>query len=192
MIEADSLDETVKEAIIMGGRTVEEGLLWQAEAMQVRGIIVGSIDAALLKLDPLPKVRVVATEGFGHLPMSPYTFGLLNAFIGREISIRGQTPTLASSLMREIGLDTSLIIASSSISSTTTLNLLPTKAPSTEVKVGDRVSITRGRFFGAVGQVNAIPQEPLTNEVGLKTSGAHVTIEGASHYVPWANLEKII
>ena len=137
-------------------------------------------------------MRVVATEGFGNIPMSPYTFGILTAILGREVSIRGQSSTLASLAMREIGLDTALILASATVSSTATHNQLPPKLQATDIQVGDRVCVTRGRFFGAVGQVNAIPQEPLTNDVGLKTSGAHVTIEGASHYIPWANLEKVV
>lgn len=192
VIEGDSLDETVEQAILVGGRTVDEELLWHAEEMKVRGIIVGSIDASLLKLEPLPKVRVVATEGFGSIPMSPYTFGLLNAIIGREISIRGQTRSLAAPILREIEQDTAVILASTGVSSMATLNQLPARPASTELKVGDRVCVTRGRYFGANGQVNAIPQEPLTNGVGLKTSGAHVTIEGTSHYIPWANLEKVV
>jgi hypothetical protein len=191
IIETDALDESMAGTIIVGGRTVNEELLQQAEARQVRGIIVGSIDAALLNLDPKPQVRVVATEGFGEVAMSRYMFGLLTALLGREISIRGQTSALATPKMRELTMDYPVILATRKLGSNATLAQLPARPEAKDIQVGDRVRVGQGRFLGQIGQIKSIPKEPQITETGLTTSGAYVTLEGAPHYIPWANLEQI-
>ena len=191
-INEETLDESMEQSIIVGGRFVTEDVLRQAEQLQIRGIIVGGIDVSLLNLEPMPKVRVVATEGFGQTAMSSYTFGVLTALVGREVSLRGQTSTLATPAMRETGLDTPVILATVSQGSTATLAQLPAKREAEEVHVGTRVRVTRGPFLGTTGQIQAIPHEPRTNNIGLKLPGAQVNIDGVAHFFPWANLEQIV
>lgn len=186
-VEMDALDESVEQAIIVGGRFIDEDLLRLAEEKHVRGIIVGSIDAALLTLDPPTRVRVVATEGFGNVPMSAYTFGHLTALNGREISMRGQTPALT--LLSGQETPAPPVILSTSQRSTASSDAAPSLPH--EIAVGSRVRVTRGQFLGFVGEINAIPPQPQATEVGLMTSGAFVTIDGASRYIPWANLEQV-
>jgi hypothetical protein len=187
-ITADALSESVEQAIIVAGRSVDETVLRRAEALQVRGIIVGSIDAALLELDPPVKVRVVATEGFGDLPMSPYTFGTLTALSGREVSIRGQTPILTAA-HRETEVPPPLILATTSYSSR--LSETADKQEARDVKVGSRVRIIRGKLLGATGHIDSLPSEPQPIESGIVAPGAYVTIDNQVRYIPWANLEQV-
>ena len=158
--------------------------------MRVRGIIVGSIDASLLQLTPPVKVRVVATEGFGYVPMSPYTFGKLTTLSSREISIRGQTPALTSAI-GETKTDAPIIIATTSRSRSSIPPSTDDDSQTREIKVGSRVRITRGVLLGATGHIDSLPAEPQPIESGLVTSGAYVTINNQLHYIPWANLEQV-
>ena len=195
-LQPEAIDENVREAIVLGGRTIDEETLRKAEAWHIRGIIVGSIESALLRLDPPVKVRVVATEGFGDLPMSTYTFSLLTSLSRREISIRGQTPyqrQLSPGLMTD---DLPLILATDasntkrnnySVSRSTTEKLNQSKAVP-----GSRVRITGGTLLGSAGTIESIPSEPVTTEAGIIATGAYVKLNTESYFVPWNNLELVV
>ncbi len=190
MVQAKAIGENVKNSIILGGRTVDESLLRVAEAAQVRGIIVGSIDVSLLRLDPPAKVRVVATEGFGDLSMSPFTFGLLGTLDGKEISIRGNTLTPYATFDGRTSEEPPLILTSS------TRNLSPpAESPEAQrgvVRVGSRVRVTCGPLLGASGAIDSIPEKMESTASGVVAPGAYVKIHGTLYYIPLANLELVI
>jgi hypothetical protein len=195
MLEAEAIGEDVSGSIILGGRTVDEETLRQAETWQVRGIIVGSIQASLLNLDPPTKVRVVATEGFGDVPMSAYTFGVLTSLSRREISIRGQTPNLTRAPGGGLSEDPPIILAAdaSSIkaSSYTTLPTSTGQPEKQEITVGSRVRVIQGKSLGASGIIDSLPPEPQPTETGIVAPGAYVNFNNEIHYVPWTNLEQV-
>ncbi len=189
-LQAEAIDESMKESILLGGQSVDETVLRAAEQAQVRGIIVGSIDAALMDL-PV-KVRVVATEGFGQIPMSPYTFGILATLSSRSVSIRGSTPALLPPIASGRQAESPVILATSPRSGSQTDYSAPPKEPAEqEIGVGSRVRVTRGSLLGASGKIDSIPSEPKATEVGLVVPGAYVTLGNTKHYIPWANLEQV-
>ncbi len=179
------IDESMANTIILGGRTLSEAALQAAVDKKVSGIIVGGIEAELLDSELTSSICVVATEGFGKMPISQMISEMLTSLSGREIYLRGQTPSLTSAEQHQTGQETALILAS--IRQSNPANIPQPKQR--EIEVNDRVRIIRGQYFGAIGQVNAIPLQPPPTDLGLITSGAHVTINGGSHYIPWANLE---
>ena len=189
-IPVGALTEEVAQTILLGGRSIDEAVLRQAEALQVQGIIVGRIDASLLKLEPPVRVRVVATEGFGHVPMSPYTFAKLIALSGRKVSIRGLTPAVSSA--NEVAeADTPIILATSGYAGSPIRQ--PTEdLPGRNVKVGSRVRVIRGELLGVTGHVDSVPAEPQPTESGLVTPGAYIDIDNQLHFIPLANLEQVI
>lgn len=188
MLQPVTITESIRNSIILGGRSVDEETLRVADRMQVRGLIVGSIDAALLQLKPLPRVTVVATEGFGDIPMSPYTFGVLGRLDGKEVSIRGTTVPPFATTAAGVNAEPPLILTSSTRGS----GILPAAAEGGhEATVGSRVRVTRGRLLGASGAIDSIPVDALPTESGVVAPGAYVKIHGASHYIPWANLELV-
>ncbi len=194
-LEANAIDESVSEAIILGGQTVDEETLRTAEEWQVRGIIVGSIQASLLNLNPPVKVRVVATEGFGDIPMSPYTFGVLTSLSRREISIRGQTPGLTPVSNNQWVDETPIILASSIPkgvgTSYTGSSAAAGNQENLEATVGSRVRIIRGNLLGVSGAIDSIPLEPQPTEAGIIAPGAYVKVNNQVQFVPWANLKQI-
>ncbi len=187
MLQPAAITESIRNSIILGGRSVDEETLRAADRMQVRGLIVGSIDAALLLLKPLPRVKVVATEGFGDISMSPYTFGVLGRLDGKEVSIRGTTMPPFAATAAGTSDEPPLILTSR----TRETGILPAVETGYEATVGSRVRVTRGRLLGASGAIDSIPAEALPTESGVVAPGAYVKIHGASHYIPWANLELV-
>ncbi|MEW5957648.1 MAG: hypothetical protein AB1801_07990, partial [Chloroflexota bacterium] len=156
-LQPETLDENAKNCILLGGRSIDEEVLRVAEAEQVRGIVVGSIDASLLKLDPPTKVRVVATEGFGDVMMSPYTFGILGTLAGQEVSIRGSTPTLTAGSGHAADELPMVLSTSVRVSSQNLLAAAAEEPARPAVEVGSRVRISRGRLLGASGLIESIP-----------------------------------
>lgn len=186
-LSLDIINEEASESIILGGQTIDEDVLRQAEKWKVRGIIVGSIDASLLTLDPPPKVRVVATEGFGNIPMSAYTFGILTSLSRKEVSIRGISAHMNASSYRS---DPPIILAAAGPKkgSYAGTGQPDQTAPVTE---GSRVRVIQGHYLGYSGTIAALPSEPQILETGILALGAEVKIQNDIVFVPWANLEQI-
>jgi hypothetical protein len=187
------LNESASDAILLGGRTIDEATLRKAEEWQARGVIVGSIPAALLQLDPPLQVRVVATEGFGDAPMSPYTFGILTKITRREISIRGQTPGLTRQAGNPLSEMPPVVLAPAPLPTRGGYVGLP-PAPNTEkaqAQPGSKVRVIQGTLMGSSGVIDLIPPKPQATAAGIRVPGAYVKLNNNVHFIPWANLEII-
>lgn len=189
-VAPESINDSLKNCILLAGRTIDEEILYRAEEAEVKGLIVGSIDAALLKLDPPSQVRVVATEGFGNMPMSDYTFGILGTLDSREISIRGHTPHILA--VNSAAPEDSLPVILATSSKASSLAALPEKEAKSSLEVGSRVRVVRGPYFGTSGVIKALPANPLANGAGLLVPSAHVSLPNGSPYIPLANLEQLV
>jgi len=193
-LTAKHIGEDCANTILLGGRTLDEEALYAAAAWKVHGIIVGSFPASLLAVDPPVPVRVVATEGYGDISMSPYTFGLLTSLSRREISIRGHTPPpLGQKSTNPQANQPSIIVATDPLSSRggfVSLTPIPQPEP-VEAGVGNKVRVIQGELLGASGVIDLIPPDaqPLTN--GIVAPGAYVKLKSDIHFVPWANLKLI-
>ena len=195
-LTADVIDESVSDTILLAGRTIDEETLRLANEWQVRGIIVGSISSSLKNINPPVQVRVVATEGFGDVPMSPYTFGVLTSLSRREISIRGQTLKSLPHSTNPMENEPPIILAAERPGNTGGYNSTqPTdkdkqKKPAS-VDVGSRVRVIQGKHLGVSGTIDLIPPEPQATQAGVIVPGAYVKLSNEVHFIPWANLEQI-
>ena len=154
---------------------------------------MGSIQASLLNLNPPVQVPVVATEGFGNVPMSPHTFGVLTSLSRRDVSIRGNSPHLNESSAFEFKHEPSIILAANPLVTSRVYTPPPPRGSSKpiEATVGSRVRVTYGKFMGASGTIEAIPDEPQATETGIITPGATIKFINGRSYIPWANLQQI-
>ncbi len=191
ILAPEIIDENLKSMILLAGRSLDEETLHRAETAQVRGLIVGSIDTSLLNLDPPVKVRVVATEGFGDIAMSPYTFGILGTLDGKEVSIRGHTPHLTP-LPGQTQADSQPLILATSNKASALAALSGEKGSGSALAVGSRVRVTAGQFLGASGTIATLPPKPQTSASGLIAPSAIVNLGEASPYIPLANLEQVV
>jgi len=187
-----AIDSTLKHAILLGGRSVDEATLRQLEAAEVDGIIVGSIDASLLSLSPPPKVCLVATEGFGDISMSPYTFNILERLEDRDVLIRAALPAPFSPANNLLKQSSSMIAATSTEENHQPISAAVEQPEAPELKAGSRVRVTRGKFLGQIGLIEVLPPKPQMTEAGIVAPGAFIKLDNALHYIPWANLELVV
>jgi hypothetical protein len=195
MLTADDIGLGFNNSVLVGGVGVSPEALERAGEMKVRGIIVGGISASLHHLMPSPSFPIVATEGYGDLPMSPLAFDLLKRLEGREVSISGRMgevwdyarPSIIVPLMEHLEDE-----------GTPAAGDMPVEP----VRAGDRVRAVRQPLLGQVGEIVALPAEPQPVASGLFLTGAQVAFAnaypagtkhpvGTMHFVPWLNLERM-
>jgi hypothetical protein len=180
-LRAHSIDVSCHGTLVVAGRILDEKALEQAVESEVRGVIVGSVNADLCPyLQSLP-FPVLVTEGFGALPMSKPIFSLLHSSKGSEAMLSADVRTRWGVRHPEV-----------MIPLRAEETLVPEDRGIRALEVGMQVRVTRAPHFGAVGHVTDLPPLPQSVESGARLPVAKVDLEGEeSVRVPLANLEVI-
>jgi hypothetical protein len=190
-VKADRISQAHRGAILVGGGRVTREALARLGEAGARGLVTASVDAADL-LDLVGASRnlsvtgdeglgftLILTEGFGTLPMAARTFELLAALSGRTVSMSGATQIRAGVIRPDV-------------SAPPLDSAHPTRDLSTEVEPGALVRIVRGRAFGALGRVEAIPEAPRVTGSGGSSLVFEVRLDGGALVeVPRSNVELI-
>jgi hypothetical protein len=181
-LRAKAIDVACHGAIVIGGAWIDAAALKQAEQLQVRGLIAGSIDGDLRAQAEAASFPVILTEGFGRVPMAEPVFQLLHGQSGREASISAKTRARFDVVRPEI-----------LIPLPTESRPSPPPPPGAPLTVDAQVRIIRPPYLGAVGIVSAIPEKAQRVDSGARVHGALVDL-GASTgtvFVPYVNLELL-
>lgn len=168
-------------AVILAGQGVTFEALEFAEDVQVRGLIVGSLEVGLLPAARGASFPIVVTEGWGTIPMSPAIFDVLKSNDGREVSLDGLVRTGWDRRRPEVIIP---LVA----------NELPPEEPTFDLPLekGATVRILRQPHTGAMGTVIAFPALPKKLATGVALRGAEVELAPDERvFVPFANLEWI-
>jgi hypothetical protein len=198
VLTADAIGLGSNNAILVGGASVSPEALERARHMQVRGIIVGGIPASLHEFMPALPFPVVATEGYGNLPLSPIIFSILKRLEGHEVSISGE-------MERAWDRARPVIVVPLSEPQEREGEFPIDASPTDPGQVGDRVRAVRLPLLGQVGQVVSVPAEARPVPSGFSLPGAQVafadwemlasqpsaTSVREVNFVPWLNLERI-
>ncbi len=167
-------------AILVGGSSLDEECLAQAEAMQVRGVIVGSVPPSLVAPLREASFPVVATEGVGSAPMTTTLFELLHSLDGREAAVSGDMGSRWHSKRP-------CVIVPMPTQAAHTVDVNAPLAP------GDRVRILRGVHGNRSGSVSRLLKELVMLETGARLPGAEVRLEDETTLsVPYSNLERLL
>jgi hypothetical protein len=158
-------------AIVVGGGTIEASALEQAQQLQVRGLIAGSMAGELRQQATALPFPIILTEGWGRVPMAEPIFTLLRGQSGREASISAETRVRFGAKRPEI--------------------LIP--LPVESRPVGAKVRVVRPPYLGAVGAVVAVPASARRVDSGARIYGAEVDLgeEAGVVFVPYVNLELL-
>jgi hypothetical protein len=207
-LSSDDIEIGSNNAILVGGAGVSLEAIDRAREMQVNGIIVGGISSSLHYLRPAPPFPIVATEGYGSLPMSPMAFDILKQLEGHEASI--------SARMGEgwDGHRPGIIVPWANHQPEEEGDLATALVPTEPARIGHRVRAVRDPVMCQVGKIASIPSEPQYLPSGLSVLGAQVAFadsEGSLfqryavsdqdevgsrsqglHFVPWLNLEHVV
>lgn len=179
-IRAAHINASSQGAILIGGSTLDEDAVNQASELQVRGMIVGSVPAAMIPRLRSATFPVMATEGIGSLPMSSALFELLRSLDGREAALCAKIgdrwhPTRPYVVVP-----------------------MPTRAAPTlnadiPLKAGDRVRILRGEYRGRSGTVSRLIGGLIQVETGARLPGVEITVgESDRVQVPQLNVERLL
>jgi len=176
-----AIDPSCHGMILIGGAGLDEAALEQAEALQVRGIVLGSLPPELVSQVERSPIPIIVTEGIGTVPMSAPIFRLLMTNDGREACISGRFRPRWGVVRPEVVIP----LPAETLPSTQT-------QPGMPLTVGARVRVVRAPYMGAVGTVVALPAHARSIETGAKVRGAEVDLgQETTIYVPLANLELL-
>ncbi len=197
--DADASPDTIthehKDKILIAGRYVSLPVFQRAAEVGARGLIAGSIsDSDLVQIlgydlgvaitgsEKLP-TTLIATEGFGSLPMAERTFKLLCSHVGQTASINGATQIRAGVIRPEIVVPLGV-------------DARPRQAAAGEeglLEIGTRLRVVRDPYFGLLGRVAALPHEPIVIETEAKVRVLDVALDdGRTVTLPRANVELVI
>lgn len=180
-LRARAIDPVAQGTIVVGGAWIEPSALEQAERLQVRGIIAGSMEVSLLPILRELSFPVVLTEGFGRLPMHPGIFRILSLYQGRAAFV----------LRPPAGPDGWPGRPEILIPVPTENPPPPEPAGEIELQPGVRVRLLREPYRGRTGTVSGISRYPWTLDSGLRSWCAEIELDGdgGKVWVPVYNVE---
>jgi hypothetical protein len=195
-LSADKLLPSQQGKIVVGGSFADKAVFDRARAVGVRGLIVGGIDDAdlrqLLGYDLGVAITgneslgftLIITEGFGQIAMARRTFDLLISNAGHAASLNGATQIRAGVMRPEIiiPMPQDLRRARGATAGWESGGL----------QIGNLVRLIREPYFGRIGRVTALPNEPqpIATEAHVRVLEVEFP-DGSGAMVPRANVELI-
>jgi hypothetical protein len=175
-VEAINMD--MRGAIIVAGRVEDVRIFRALISTQVRGLITGSMPAALISAAKECGIPVMLTEGFGRIPMNHSVFELFATNAGREANLNARLVDRWSANRPEV------IIPLPAVGSA--------DIPPEGVRLvsGRRVRCLRAPYAGAVGTVVSLPEGLMALPNGIRAACAEVELGDAGLvYIPLENLD---
>ncbi len=180
VLNANRLDVSMRGSIIIAGEVREKETLAAAAELPVRGLIVGSLLPNLVPAAREVRYPIVATEGFGTLPMNMAAYRLITTNAKRDATLN------AENFDRYSGARPEIIIP------------LPTSTPPAvphDVEAfapGQTVRLRRQPALGQVGMLMGLHDGLFTFPSGLRAAAADVKLEnGEQLVIPLVNLEVV-
>ncbi len=195
VLKPEQITADMKGKILLGGSLITIEVFNRAREMGVKGIVAGGIGdsdlRSLLGYDLGVAITgsedigltLVVTEGFGGMTMADKTFDLLKAKDGVKTSMSGATQIRAGVIRPEIviPLDRATLGMSEDVLKS-----------SSGLAVGTPVRVIREPYFGAIGEVTALPPElqVLKSEARVRVLEVQFG-DGSRAVIPRANVELI-
>ena len=181
ILAVEQLDVSLRGTVIFGGICLDEQVLRTAEDMSVRGLILASMDSALVPLALRLSYPIILIEGFGRLPLNPQAYKLLASSERREAAINAEPWNHLSGTRPEV------ILATPSHA----VREMPVEG--TGFSPGQTVRMTSRPYQGQVGTLATLHPGLSRLPSGLSAFSADVRLEnGEIVLIPLANLEILI
>jgi hypothetical protein len=178
VLAAADLNMDLRGSIVIAGRLEDPNIFRGLASLQVRGVIAGSMPAALVPAAQAVELPVILTEGFGQTAMDSAVFELFATNVGREASVNAPRADSWKGLRPEV------IIPLPAVGSAD----VPSEA--VQLVTGRRVRVLRNPYAGAVGTVVSLPEGLMQLPNGMRMACAEVELgETGLVRVPIANLD---
>jgi len=195
ILKSDRINENLKGGIVVGGRTADIEAINKAAEVGIKALVLGSVDDGVLREfvgydigvaitgnENVPFTLII-TEGFGDLPMAERTFNLFKKFEGLKASANGATQIRAGVQRPEV------IIFRKDVDP---FEEVEDKLESGHLDIGTTVRLIRDPYFGEIGTVIDLPNEPIVIETESKVRVLKVRLmDGREVVIPRANVELI-
>ena len=201
----DTLDEShitaaMKGCVVIGGARMTAAAIKKAKTVGAAAIVSGGIDDQDLR-DFLGHdigvavtgsertgITLIITEGFGDVAMAARTFKLLASHAGRVASVNGATQIRAGVMRPEIVIPLDAAHHGSGAGPAAAAG----GAVAGMLEIGTSVRVIRDPYFGVLGTVAALPEQPAVLGSGSRARVLEVaTVDGSRITVPRANVEVI-
>jgi len=180
VLTSDLLDVSLRGSVILGGHIRDLETLKYAAEMPVRGLIVSSMNSALLQHAVQMRYPILVLDGFGAIPMNSTAFKLLTTNDKREVTVNAEHFDRYSKSRPEA------IIP------------LPVQDEPDEPEdyvmfaVGQQVRMRRAPHVGMIGSITNLPAGLSRLQSGLRAPAAEVRLENDTiALVPLVNLEVV-
>lgn len=183
-LTGEAIDASSRGVILVAGFLADPEALQRAAALQIRGMVVGSLAPELLTHAQSAPFPVVTTEGLGRIPMSVRVFHLLSTHNGREAVLDGRFESQREVRRPEI------IIPLPAEPGTDRLQFRDVP-----LKPGDWVRAVRAPHGAMVGTVTDVPARSVRFATGARLPAVRIQPrEGDSEplWIPAANLELLL
>lgn len=174
------MDVSQRGSVVMGAYCEDEKVLLTGEDMPLRGMILASMDSALVSAALNVSYPIVLIEGFGKLPMNQDAYEILNSASRREASVIAEPWNRITNTRPEV------VIA------------LPdgvrpeTLTESLRFTLGQTVRVVSPPYKSMVGTLTTLQQGLSVLPSGLRAQTAGVRLlNGDIVQVPLANIEVI-
>jgi hypothetical protein len=180
MFTRERLDINLRGSVILGGHCQDKEVLTSAEDLPVRGMILSSMDSALIPTALKVNYPILVIEGFGQLPMNPLAFQLLATSERREVALNAEYWDKYTNSRPEIVI-------------TLPADGTPPLPPDMDfLAPGQQVRVVAPPYKGEIGTIMAIRSGLVNLPSGLRTQAARVRLESGDEVIlPLANLEII-
>jgi hypothetical protein len=178
--------------VLICGAHLDNVTLELAREISAAAVVVGAMEAAALdQLLGAPLgvaitgqeqvgLTLILTEGFGQLAMAEETYSLLKRYEGKRAALNGATQIRAGVLRPEIVMPLAQAAGAAS------------RLSAGRLAVGSRIRLVREPYFGVLGLVSELPEQPQQIATEATTRVLRATLDdGREVTVPRANVELI-
>jgi len=179
VFEPARIDVSLRGTILLGGHVESQKVFQNAADLTVRGLIVTSMNPALLQAAAQAPFPVLVLEGFGRRPMTSSAYKLLSTNVKRDVSLNAETSTRQNNARPEVFIPLPVSQEPPEPREAETF------APGQLVRV---VSLAKPGRQGTILQLRPMATLPS----GIKANAAEVRLEnGEQTLVPLTNLEVV-
>ncbi len=174
------MDISLRGSVVMGCYVEDEKVLVSGEDMPLRGMILASMDSALVPIAKNMSYPIVIIEGFGKLPMNRDAFEILTSGAQREVSLNAEPWNRITDARPEAIIALPAGVRPEALAS------------SAAFSIGQTVRVVNQSYKSTVGSLTTLQpgMSVLPNGLRAQTAGVRFS-NGDIVQVPLANLEII-
>lgn len=198
LVNKDAITQANRGQILVAGSLILEATIRKALSCSASGIICGGLNmddymAMVGSLNPEKKlgseigISIVATEGFGIVPIGDDFFEILKQYAGKYAILQGNIGRL---LLPSDDPNSILSCRKVVLPPTEALGVRP-QLSIAEIKIGSKVRLIAAPFMGSQGEVLAIDDQPTRLASGISTYLVTVGTKSKKIQTPFSNMELI-